>query len=83
MRKTLVLIALGLFLGANISQACDGDKAKAMKSGDKSCCSKMASVKKECTDAEKKACTSKASKMSKTSGAKAEVAIKKDINKKS
>lgn len=76
MRKTLVLIALGLFLGANVSQACGGDKAKAMKAADKSCCAKMAS-KKVCTDAEKKACLTKEAKADKAAKTAAPV---KNVN---
>ncbi len=37
MRKTLVLIALGLFLGANVSQACGGDKAQIIYAWRKFC----------------------------------------------
>jgi hypothetical protein len=63
MRKLLLILTAGLFLSANLANACDEHKAKASKaSNDKACCAKMATTaKKEATGTDKKECTDKAS----------------------
>jgi hypothetical protein len=48
MRKTIVLMALGLFLSASAANACDGDKAVAKKAK-----AAKAATKAECAVAEK------------------------------
>jgi hypothetical protein len=63
MRKLLLILTAGLFLSANLANACDEHKAKASKaSNDKACCAKMATTaKKESSPTDKKECTDKAS----------------------
>ena len=59
MRKLLLILTAGLFLSANLANACDEHKAKASKaSNDKACCAKMATTaKKESGTTDKKECT--------------------------
>ena len=62
MRKTIVLLALGLFLSASVAaNACDKDKACSMKSSKvkSACCMKGAKATKtaDCTMKDAKDCT--------------------------
>lgn len=80
MRKTILLLALGMFLGASVTaNACDKDKASAKSSKTHACCMKGKAAK-SCMTKEGKDCTKdpncvkdmKASKTSKTSVKKVE-----------
>lgn len=65
MKKVLLLAVMSLFLGAGAANACDGHaKAKTTKaSTDKACAPTTATgAKKDCSDADKAACATKATK---------------------
>jgi hypothetical protein len=57
MKKLLLVLTVGLFLGAGTANACDGHKAKASKADKASVTAPASSeAKKECSTADKKAC---------------------------
>jgi len=68
MKKVLLLAVMALFVGAGAANACDGHaKAKTTKaSTDKVCAPSTATTttgaKKDCSDADKAACATKATK---------------------
>ena len=81
MRKTILFIALGMFLSVSISaNACDKDKASTKSGKSHSCCSKGAKATKACTMKDGKDCSKdpncvkdmKASKSTKTTTKKLE-----------
>lgn len=55
MRKSILILALGLFVSASVANACDGDKA----------CSHSKAKKTSMTTAEKKSCSATAAKSGK------------------
>ena len=57
MRKTILLLALGMFLSASVTaNACDKDKAAVKGTKSSSCCMKgVKATKAGCTEAEVKA----------------------------
>lgn len=81
MRKTILLLALGMFLSVSVTaNACDKDKAlKASKTS--SCCMKgVKATKAGCTEAEVKACAKKGIDCTKDMKASKNV-VKKDAKK--
>lgn len=81
MRKTILLLALGMFLSASVTaNACDKDKA-AVKAAKSSCCMKGAkAMKAGCTEADMKACAKKGIDCTKEMKA-SKTAVKKEVKK--
>lgn len=82
MRKTILLLALGMFLGTSVvANACDKDKAS-VKGAKSSCCMKGAKAAKTgCTDADMKACAKKGVDCTKEMKAAKNSTVKKDAKK--